>query len=127
MRVPAFHDNPVNMPQPDLSDMLPNTASSRHKMANNKYYLDQRNLGWEYNIPTMIGQRPLKPEPLRDGINDVVRQSKIAGGKDKLLGAVPRVNARNQPASLAMDSRYLIEPLMPLPDNFYPALNTILV
>jgi len=96
-------------------------------MANNKHYLDQRNLGWDYRVPTMIGERPLKPEPLRDGINDVVRQSKIAGGKDKLLGAVPRVNARNQPASLAMDAKYLIEPIMPLPDNFYPALNTILV
>jgi len=129
MIFPSVHDFPSKLPQPDLSDMIANTASGRKKMADNKKYLDQRNKGWETNIALMrsptINESTNKQIPGRDSINDVTRRSKINGGKSKLLGAFPQSGTgRHEPNGLESVAEFAPRPLMQLPDYFYPALNT---
>ena len=129
MIFPSVSDFPSKMPQPDLSDMIPNTASGRKKMADNKKYLDQRSKGWETNIALMrsptINESTNKQIPGRDSINDVTRRSKIDGGKSKLLGAFPQSGTgRHEPNGLESVVDFAPRPIAPLPDYFYPALNT---
>lgn len=127
MRIPTAFDFPIGKPQPDVSDMISNTASHQFKRANVKAYLDQRNKGWEYNVPFMmrptITDSTMKILPCRDAINNEIRQAKIAGGKEKLLGAFPQSgNARNQPKGLESDGFFEPKPLLPDFDNFFPSL-----
>ena len=129
MIFPSVSDFPSNKPQPDLSDMIANTASGRKKMADNKKYLDQRNKGYDTNIAMMrsptINESTNKQIPARDAINDVTRRSKINGGKSKLIGAFPQTGTgRHEPQGLESVAEFAPRPLMPLPDFFYPALNT---
>ena len=129
MIFPSVSDFPSNKPQPDLSDMIANTASGRKKMADNKFYLQQRNKGYDINIPLMraptINESTNKQIPGRDSINDVTRRSKIDGGKSKLLGAFPQSGTgRHEPNGLESVVDFAPRPIAPLPDYFYPALNT---
>ena len=132
MIVPSVSDFPVAIPQADMSDMIANTASHQFKRANVKAYLDQRNKGWEVNQkfmnPVAIRDQTMIQKPCRDSINNVTRQAKIAGGKEKLLGARPQTGTdRNQPKGLESDGFFEPRPIMALPDYFTPALNTPLI
>lgn len=129
MIFPEFNDHATGLPQPDMSDMLPNTASARYKVANNKFYLDQRPKGYDKRTPLMM--RPtitditMKVKPCRDSINDVVRRAKVDGGKSKLLGARPQTGTgRHEPAGLESLPQHAPGTIMPLPDYFYPSMNT---
>lgn len=129
MIFPAFNDHMTGLPQPDVSDMISNTASARYKVANMKPYLDQRNKGWDTNIPLMRGptitDSTNKQIPRRDAINDVIRRSKVNGGKTDLMGAYPKTGtSRKEPRGLETDGQYQPKTIMPLPDNFYPSLNS---
>jgi hypothetical protein len=129
MRFFEFNDNRLDIPQPDESDMLPNSASARYKVANNKFYLDQRNPGYETRTPLMmrpaITDSTMKVIPARDGINDVTRRAKINGGKTKLLGTRPQSGTgRNEPKGLATMAMHQSGSIMKNADNFYPMVNS---
>lgn len=116
----------------DPFDMIPKSSSSRHKRSDVKHYLDISEKGWVYNVPFMqaptINESTNKQIPLRDGLNEVIRRGKINGGKTKLLGAFPQTGAfRNEQPGLATLPEFRPVAIMPLADNFYPALNTTLV
>ena len=132
MKFPSVGDFPVGRPPADLSDMIANTASHRFKRANVKFYLDERNKGWDINQkfmnPCAIRDQTMIQRPCVDAINNEIRQSKISGGKEKLLGLRPQTGTdRNQPKGLESDGFFEPKPIMPLPDFFTPGLNTPLV
>ena len=113
-------------------DMLPKSSSAKHKRSDVKHYLDINEKGWTYNVPMMqsptINQSTNKQIPLRNGIDDVIRRAKINGGKTKFLGTFPQTGGfRNELPGLASLQEFRPVTIMPLPDSFYPALNTTLV
>ena len=131
MIFPDFYDIPSTKPQLEIFDMLPKSGSSRHKRVNARHILDINEKGWVINQPIMmapmITSSTNKQIPMRDSINDVTRRAKINGGKSKLLGTFPQTgNARHQPAGLFTMPEFRAVAIMPLPDQFYPALNSMI-
>ena len=133
MFIPSFNDFQINLPQADMSDMLVHVGSShRFKRANLKKYMNHREPGYTKRTPMMmrptITDATMRAMPLRDAINLPIKQAKVAGGKTNLLGAYPKSgNARNQPSGLASLAEYAPREIMPIADNFFPAMNTTLV